>query len=456
MLIDRSTTIAFLALNILIIFFYISVGFPNDMIFFATNYLILQLSSAGLLYKPRQYYSLSKFFYMYTFFFFGIVPYLDMVNKIYYWGGGKLDISHFITANIIIIAGLCTYFFAYILSKNNININNSLKKEQLQFDRVQRYMTPIFIILLSISLVASYFIFAKNNFNFMHMLVRGMIENGEIITSSMSQIELLIYGNLITPLPILSLLLYGYISYQTKNIQAKIFFIILFSLVVIFVSPTSISRFLAIALYLSILLNFTHLLEKKYLFQLGSIFGLLIIMPFLDKFRYFNPKTFTMGIDFGFLSGGHFDGYQNFVRLISIDYISYGYQVLGSFLFFVPRSLWPEKPIGSGAQLASMTHLELSNIAMPFIAEGFINFSIFGSLLFMFIIGYYSGKMDNFYWSLRKTTPNHSFFNIYYLSLGMSFFILRGDFLSSFAYTFTIIGTYWIMLYVTKKITTIK
>ncbi|MBD3831646.1 MAG: oligosaccharide repeat unit polymerase [Arcobacter sp.] len=272
----------------------------------------------------------------------------------------------------------------------------------------------------------------------------------------MSQIEFLVFNYFITPIPVSVLLIYGYISYGQKKRYQKLFLISLFTLAFLFVAPTSVARFLAITLYLAILLRFTQMLEKRYVFQIGSIFGLMIVMPFLDKFRHFDVKTFDFSIDFTFLSQGHFDAYQNFVRLLSIDYISYGNQLLGALFFYIPRSMWADKPIGSGSFVASLGNLKFDNVSMPFIGEGYINFSILGSVIFMMLLGMVSGKLDKYYWSLRTYIDNHWFFNIYYLSLGMSFFILRGDLMSSFAYTVTIVGTYMALMYLIYLYSTIK
>lgn len=451
----RSTFIAFLMINALILFFYISVGFIDNTAILITNYLILFISTAGLLYNINQYYSLSKFFYLFSFFFFGIVPYLDYATNNYYWGGAPIDGYYFVIANIVIILSLIFYFFGYLFSKNGQVNQVSLVKEKIYFTSLRKNIFKISVLLLIISLMASYLILLKNDYNILFMLVRGTI-NEHISMQHMSKIKFLVFHYIITPIPITVLLIYGYISYGNKVPYQKLFLTVFFILAIFFVAPTSIARFLAIALYLAILLRFTHILEMRYLFQLGSIFGLMIIMPFLDKFRYFDKSNFDFSIDFSFLSAGHFDAYQNFVRLISIDYISYGNQLLGAFFFFIPRSLWIDKPTGSGSFVASLAHLQFDNISMPLVGEGYINFSILGSLVFMLFLGFMSGKLDNYYWSLKKHLDNHWFFNVYYLLLGMSFFILRGDLMSSFAYTMALVGTYVVLMYFVYIVSVLK
>jgi len=432
-----------------------TVGMIENYIILFSNYIILFISSAGVLYKSKQYYSLSKFFYLFSFFFFGIIPYLDYSTNNYYWGGTPIDDYYFIIANIIIIISLICYFLGHLFSKK-IQVNQiNLEKEKIYLASMRKKIFKISVLLLIICLIASYLILLKNDFNILLMAVRGMVDKS-IHVQRMSQIEFLVFNYFITPIPISVLLIYGYISYGKKKRYQKLFLVSLFVLAFLFVAPTSIARFLAITLYLAIILRFTKLLERRYIFQIGTIFGLMIVMPFLDKFRYFDEKTFSFSIDFTFLSQGSFDAYQNFIRLISIDYISYGNQLLGALFFYIPRSIWVDKPIGSGSVVASLGNLQFDNISMPLIGEGYINFSIVGSLIFMMLLGMVSGTLDKYYWLLRSYTDNHWFFNIYYLLLGMSFFILRGDLMSSFAYTVTLVGTYIALVYFVHKVSILK
>jgi hypothetical protein len=117
--------------------------------------------------------------------------------------------------------------------------------------------------------------------------------------------------------------------------------------------------------------------------------GVFTVFEFLDKFRYFSyesNKSFDFKINFNFLKKGHFDAYENFVRAIEIDFITYGDQLQGALLFFVPRFLWKDKPIGSGAALAEKSNYNFGGISMPFIGEGYVNFGTIGSFLFMLLL----------------------------------------------------------------------
>jgi len=90
------------------------------------------------------------------------------------------------------------------------------------------------------------------------------------------------------------------------------------------------------------------------------------------------------------------------IKYSEIESITYGRQLVGALLFFVPRSIWPNKPVGSGHFVAEnmlMTRYSFwfTNISMPFPGEGYINFGILGIILFAFILALVSKITDNWY-----------------------------------------------------------
>ena len=158
----------------------------------------------------------------------------------------------------------------------------------------------------------------------------------------------------------------------------------------------------------------------------------------------------------------HFDAYSNFVHILANDITTSGYQLLGSLLFWVPRSIWPSKPIGSGAFLSEEIKLNWTNISCCYFAEGYINFGFFGILIFTFFLAWYCASFDKAYWKINKEkNKNYCFFElIYLLLLGLTFFIMRGDLMSSFAFTlgfiFSVLFVYYMLLFIRKYSFTFK
>lgn len=423
-------------LNSLFLCTYIINGYPENFLFLITNYLIIFISILGIFYKPQEYYSLFKFFYLFSLLFFGIIPYLDNINNIYYWGGSDIDIFYYIIANIVILSSISLYWVVYSFFKPSICIESVRLKEQLNVELINKKKNIILMFLFLLSFLSAFGIFYYRDFIFLNLFFRDTLHAN-------SRIELLIVSFFLTPMPIIIVLFYNYVRNITTYKFTNLYMFLFLLIALIFVFPTSTARFFTVAMYLAIILSLTNILDHKYRIQYSLFFGVFLIFPLLDKFRFLNNlDKIDLSINFHFLQAGHFDAYQNFVRLISIDYISYGYQLYGPLAFFVPRSILEDKPIGSGHLLASLGNLDFANISMPLIAEGYINFGIIGSLIFIALFGFLSKYLDFKYWTIKKHLNNHIFFPKYFLFLGLSLFIMRGDLMSSFAYSITIIGVY--------------
>ena len=166
------------------------------------------------------------------------------------------------------------------------------------------------------------------------------------------------------------------------------------------------------------------------------LIGLVLVFPILDFFRYYDPDTGLENIvlSFEWINAGHFDSFQNFASLVYLDLVLMPEQWLGVLLFFVPRALWPEKPIHSGAVIANEEMLSMENIAMNLIGEGFIFGGVLGVIILAIIFGLFTGWCDR---RIRGITLLDSKFCVVYVLLCTTvFFFFRGSLMSAYAYLF--------------------
>lgn len=440
---------------IFILIIYRIFGIPSDPFVFIYNFIILLYSLIGLVLMPNRYYSLTKVVYFFIFFFFGIIPLNDEMKNNVYWNFRPLNVFAYQDVNFIILLGLLFFSLGNMVTIKNINYFDNLGIRNFKF-KLKFY----FLSIITLTIV-SYLILKDSDFNILRLLTRDTPLEllNEDYTSQYNTISTsILFDTFIKPFPILYLLIYSfhYKSVKIKTRFSKFFFIALFLLSLILVSPTSLTRFMVAALYIPFIINFTKLWDKPYRLQLSLFISLFFIFPLLNLFRYFNSEEFNFDIikhfDFTFMDSGNFDAYQNFARAVNQDFITYGRQLSGVFLFFIPRSIWPTKPIGSGSTLADLNGQSFGNISMPFMAEGYINFGFLGVALFMFILGVLLNSLDSKYWNNKfdKATP----FTIYYsMLIGLIFFIMRGDLLSSFTYTFCLTISFIITLKLFKSLT---
>ena len=449
MMFGSKTLLMFLFFPLVAIFIYILTGVPENNLLFSTNLLVLFLSFIGMFLELAKKYTLSKMVFVFIFFFFGVVPLNDELNNNLYWGGQEINVFYKIVTNVLILIGIIAFFMG---TKVKLQVTDQL------FSALPVLKKLNLIFFISLFGIIALLILYVNSFDLLRLLFRGAVSDllGESFIK-LSQVESLLFKNFIRPMPIILLVLLFFVYQKSTTVYSnidrlkwRISLVVFFILAVFLVAPTSVPRFQAAALYISLILVFTRLWERPYSMQLTILGGLLVVMPFLDKFRHFNLETFNWSLDLRFLNHGHFDAYQNFVRVIEIDFFSSGKQLLGALLFFVPRSFWESKPIGSGASLAELAGYDFSNISMPFIAEGYINFGVIGVAIFMFLLGLILGNLDRIAWNIKAKGVNDLFLYYYYFLFGMVFFIMRGDLMSSFAYTVGLTVTFWFLVILLK------
>lgn len=220
--------------------------------------------------------------------------------------------------------------------------------------------------------------------------------------------------------------------------------------------PFGMARYNAAAVYGGLLLLCTPFFRRcKGLFPLVFLLLFLVVFPAWNVFR---ANEFDLGLFIsaagkalsslgeGF-STGDYDAYSMFVR--SLNYAeSYGptggMQLLGALLFFVPRSIWPAKPIGSGAMMASAQGQAFTNISCPLSAEGIVNFGILGVALFAAVLGVLCRKID-------RESGSGGLEIFYPFLCFLFFFMLRGDLLSSFAYATGFAAVFYAMYLVVLR-----
>jgi len=116
---------------------------------------------------------------------------------------------------------------------------------------------------------------------------------------------------------------------------------------------------------------------------------------------------------------------------------SYGEQFLVSVLFWIPRSIWPDKPVGSGVTIGEGLGYNFTNISAPLWAEFNINFGMIGVILCFLLYGMITAKLQN---NFMKTRGDINFYQIFVPVFSVyQLFLMRGDLLSTVAYLVPVI-----------------
>jgi len=220
--------------------------------------------------------------------------------------------------------------------------------------------------------------------------------------------------------------------------------------------PTGLSRNMMASFYAGLIVMIPKTKKGRW-FSVVILVGLVLVFPAVEVFRRASTlqngnifKLFMNSIQSSFL-GGHFDAHQNIVtisRYVDEFGVSWGQQLLGSLLFFVPRAIWPNKPTGTGyTAILALEQSDFANVSAPQVAEGYVNFGLIGVILFAWIVGSVTRKLDKSYWKPKKQLRLIDM--LYPHAMFMFFFFLRGDMMSSWAYTFAqcFVGTCVYVIY---------
>jgi hypothetical protein len=149
-------------------------------------------------------------------------------------------------------------------------------------------------------------------------------------------------------------------------------------LLLVIVNPISSPRFVFLTVALGLIAAFgvyrrIRVYRALSLTALGAMF---LVFPLLDLFRNSLDGVIVDSDPLASLKGGDFDSFAQIINTatyVDANGITWGNQLLGVVLFWVPRSLWAEKPTDTGILLAEFKDYWFTNLSAPIPSELFIN-----------------------------------------------------------------------------------
>jgi hypothetical protein len=151
---------------------------------------------------------------------------------------------------------------------------------------------------------------------------------------------------------------------------------------------------------------------------------------------------------------GNFDAFQ-MLGLISqyadrVGY-SFGRQLLLPLFFWIPRAVWPTKPLGTPDIVADSLNFFSLNVGAPLWAEGYMNLGVLGLVLILGVFGAFARISDDFLTrTSRDTGPM-------FPTIASSFFaantiiLLRGDLTSGTMYLQMVVGFTFAIILLMKR-----
>lgn len=410
----------FLFIIIVLIMVMIIYKPDGNTLVLVSNFIIVLLALLLMVFGDKYNFSLNKIFMLFVLLFFGVAPLVQYQEKITLWGGNAFTDSQYVYQNFLIIGIIVFYQMVYFIV-SNIASNENIKKVSKKHNPNENSMIKRLVIISLVSMIITVVLY---RFSLADLLLRS----GRIV--SMEQSFYLIYSYFVRPLPIVSLVIFKQLKFRNRKIEV---FLIVLSLLTNF--PTATPRFYTAAMYIPLVILYYKSIQFNYLsFNRIFIFGFMFMFPLLDQFRRIDSLLdIKFNLDFNMFLTEHFDSYQMFMRVITERYVTNGIQLLTSVLFFIPRSIWPGKSIGSGALIAEKLGFSFTNVSMNYFGEGYINFGYIGIIIFLIVLAITNATYDKIYW--KKVSVSELSSTFYLFLLGLQFFVLRGDLLSGLAFS---------------------
>ena len=382
----------------------------------------------------------------YLFFFLAPVFQISAMNDLNFRfpNDFAFNTSSVVFANLLILIFNIVFIFSYLYFKEKKLGKNKEQATEVNF----KYNTPLAILVLLAVCVA----IAVFNYDY---LLKDISESVYIIKDESTSLLLLKKKFLFfTPLGGIVLTLKH--LQMTDKINSNTFFVVL-SLVIfivllfffknIFTEKRNTLGPIYIAL---IYLFFPKLLNSNAKFFLFMFLSMVIVFPLSSTLTHIDASLeqifvkpsliYESFLRFGTISGAfeslHYDAFSNImatVEYVKLYGLSWGYQLLGVCLFFVPRSLWTTKPLSTGElignHLFDTTPRNFTNLSNSVVSEGFINFGFIGIVVLAIVLAYFIVKF--IIWHRSEDCLKQ--FIAFYFAVHLMF-LLRGDLTNGFSY----------------------
>jgi oligosaccharide repeat unit polymerase len=418
----------------ILIFLFFLEGTRSNFLFFFSQALIIQLCLFFINERPGL--NLSTSFYGFSMIFLGMFPIAEFKMGVIYWGGMKLSDFTYIEASFLVLVAVIAFRLGYQIKFKSgfqaVGFFQVTRNSILQMRRRLTLKTISFLTLPCIYILSAY------NYDIIALQFRGMGEEIETV--------FIFEFFFIKPL-IFNIIFFYFVVKKSYGFRDKFITFIFFLLLIFFANPLSVPRFLAFSLFVPLVFVLSmYYLKRNYAYLNVVFFGMIFIFPILDIFRWFKVEDSfdsSKNMNLNYFFAGHFDAFQNFARTIDLNIHTYGYQIFGALFFFIPRAIWPSKPVGSGFLLADEAHLTFNNISMPLVSELYLDFSYFGIALGMLTLGIIYRRLDDKMSKIIFSDNLVSAIKIIAYSefCCLQFYLLRGNLLACVAFITSIMAS---------------
>ena len=442
------TLVTFLYLCISLIAFISFDTSPIVWSSFFINFLIITAIAYYHLNIERAFSPFLTSFVVFNYLFFFLAPIFQISSMNYlnfrFPNDFAYSDSSVVIANILILIFNLVFILSYLFFKENKLDSN----EEQSFEPNFKHNTPLVILAL---LVICFFITLLN-----YEYLLNDISNSVYVIKDKSTSSLLLKKKFLFFIRLAGIVIaLKYLQTRNKinrNTVFILFFLITFLILLVFFKNTFTEKRNTLGpIYISLIyLFFPKLLNSNAKFFLFMFLAMVVVFPLSSTLTHIDasleqifaePKLiYDSFLRFGSISGAfeslHYDAFANImatVEYVKLYGLSWGFQLLGVCLFFIPRSLWTTKPLSTGELIGNYlfdtTPRNFTNLSNPVVSEGFINFGLIGIVALAIFLAFFMIKF--IVW--LKTNDCLKQFIAFYFAVHLMF-LLRGDLTNGFSY----------------------
>ena len=224
---------------------------------------------------------------------------------------------------------------------------------------------------------------------------------------------------------------------SSLNLLDSALMVALVGLNVIVNNPISNSRYWTLAVLFGLIMPLIG--ARKSFFNLaiiGGVVAAIFLFPLSDITRRAagtGGATLQSDSVWRMISTKDYDQFSMLANTLGFtrdEGFTWGNQFLGALLFWVPRVLWPTKPLDSGVEVGLWMNSANVNLSSPLWAEAWINFGVAGVIVTFAVLGLLSRKLDSGFGAGALSAGSVGYLGVSIFS-GYMFILLRGSLLQS-------------------------
>jgi hypothetical protein len=180
-------------------------------------------------------------------------------------------------------------------------------------------------------------------------------------------------------------------------------------------NPISNARFWAFAVVLAFFFTWRFSVRPAVIAAFVTVFAVssLVVFPYLDQYRYsessiqkygLHVNQYTEPVDYVLAKTDYASvtDVAVVIRAVDHDGHTWGRQLLGAALFWMPRSVWPDKPVNTANIVADDIGFPNRNLDSPLWAEGYVDFGWVGTAVLLAGVGLITRRLDDAFVLLRR------------------------------------------------------